>query len=973
MPGLEQILEDISLDNLPPQWQWRQQDLVEFSINKKLFPFQQQALENAMKALWLYYGDSGSSLSAGEKLKQLYIDNGYQDLVDNIGINRTGFWMATGSGKTLVIIKLIEMLNMLVGNGSIANKDIMFLVYREDLIRQLKNHVDEYNAFNTSHTINLIDLKDYERMKHGLSLPSTGKVINVFYYRADLFVEKKSTAKKLNPNSCDNNGDWYVLLDEAHRGDKNDSPLQKIYNNFARNGFLFNFSATFTDKIDIDTCAFNFNLKKFTEQGHGKKIYVSEESVRGFKGAEEFSESQKQKIVLRTLILKTCISKSLQRIRKESPSLYHSPLILTIVNSVTEKSSDLRLFFNELEKIADNKIKEGIFDEVKRSLANELKNAEYVFDEENITIDIKALLKIEYQDVLKEVFNAPGPGRIDAIVVPGNNKEIVFRTKASGIPFALVRIGDTSKWIKDMLADSNYDLDPHYDDASVFDAINEDNSNIKILMGSRSFYEGWDSNRPNIILFINIGVGKYSKKFVLQAVGRGVRIEPQKGMRKRLKHLNNSGELDTKINYNSLKEKVSPIESLFIFGTDAKNLKEVVNALGKDKSFPLGSAFELNPDIPKRTLLTPVYKELDYLYQKQQSKFPISENDLQNTKELFNALSNEMLLMKYDCDLDVLASMREKLPKLNSTIDHPSTNNPEFMLGRLFDYYGLKDQEFEKFDPLSAKNERIIHFQSIKYTGTREQYLKLKGRIRIMAKYKDPFSYAETMRQAGDKTSGKKKASKKTYTEKDTKLMLEYGDIFAEAGEYENIKIKHLANHYYHPVLLSKKDKVEYLNHIVDVPSEVKFMEALKDGILQDNGVFKGCDWWMFSKLDESLDKIFIPYYNPNRNAFSNFNPDFIFWFQKSNKYYILLVDPKGTEHSSYEHKADGYKNFFCLAEEDQKTDSEKSGFKVREFKHGELTVQVHLRFFCEEKAKVGDNYKHLWEDNINHLINFAE
>ena len=50
-------------------------------------------------------------------------------------------------------------------------------------------------------------------------------------------------------------------------------------------------------------------------------------------------------------------------------------------------------------------------------------------------------------------------------------------------------------------------------------------------MGSRSFYEGWDSNRPNIINFINIG-GRDAKKYVLQAIGRGVRIEPYKGKRK---------------------------------------------------------------------------------------------------------------------------------------------------------------------------------------------------------------------------------------------------------------------------------------------------------------------------------------------------------------------------------------------------------------------------------------------------------
>ena len=62
-------------------------------------------------------------------------------------------------------------------------------------------------------------------------------------------------------------------------------------------------------------------------------------------------------------------------------------------------------------------------------------------------------------------------------------------------------------------------------------------------MGSRSFYEGWDSNRPNILLFINIGVRKESKKFVLQSVGRGLRIEPLKNKRKRLQNLINTKEV----------------------------------------------------------------------------------------------------------------------------------------------------------------------------------------------------------------------------------------------------------------------------------------------------------------------------------------------------------------------------------------------------------------------------------------------
>ena len=50
-------------------------------------------------------------------------------------------------------------------------------------------------------------------------------------------------------------------------------------------------------------------------------------------------------------------------------------------------------------------------------------------------------------------------------------------------------------------------------------------------MGSRSFYEGWDSNRPNIINFINIEL-RQKQNFILQSIGRGIRIEPIKTIEK---------------------------------------------------------------------------------------------------------------------------------------------------------------------------------------------------------------------------------------------------------------------------------------------------------------------------------------------------------------------------------------------------------------------------------------------------------
>ena len=82
-----------------------------------------------------------------------------------------------------------------------------------------------------------------------------------------------------------------------------------------------------------------------------------------------------------------------------------------------------------------------------------------------------------------------------------------------------------------------------FEDESFFERLNAEDSEINLLMGSRSFYEGWDSNRPNVITFINIGVGTDAKKFILQSVGRGVRIEPLPDKRKRLASLDTAGEV----------------------------------------------------------------------------------------------------------------------------------------------------------------------------------------------------------------------------------------------------------------------------------------------------------------------------------------------------------------------------------------------------------------------------------------------
>ena len=943
MNHLEQIIARHTGDP-PAEWQWRRELMAGFSWVKSLYDFQLKALEVALKGLWLYYRDGAES--AGQSLAALYRDNGAGRIIDDFGINRMGFWMATGSGKTLVIVKLIEMLAMLMERGNMPRRDIMFLVYRDNLLDQFKSQVDEYNASHPDWIINLIDLKKYEETKRTGARRFSMKAVNVFYYRADLFFERR-TAKKITPRSVDNNGNWYVLLDEAHRGDSKDSILQKIYSGFSRNGFLFNFSATFIDEIDQATCAYNFNLQKFIGDGYGKKIYVSGENIEGFDGKGDFSDIEKQKIVLKTLILQTYIKACMENVRAIDGSLYHNPLLMTIVNRVTDKGSDLRMFFAELEKIAGGKVKPGLFESAKRELGEEFKGATYLFDNDEVQLDGDKLSALRYEDILRAVFNSETEGKIEVIRVPRNKQELVFKMQTSDTPFALIKIGNVSKWVKEILQD--YLMIEHYHDASIFKQLNEDASNINILMGSRAFYEGWDSNRPNIILFVNIGVGRDSKKFVLQAAGRGVRIEPVKNQRKRMQNIVSgvsSGSGVDRVLYDKVKPEARALESLFIYGTNAENLRSVISSLkseGRGRVFDLGQEFIVNPDAKRRLLLVPVYKHTDQLFSEVQAKYPISSQDLDSTRNFLAHMSDRVLLAKYDdFEAAALAKARSELPTMSSYQESRSIGKPELLVDRLLDYFGVKSRELDKFGPLG--DEHIVHFRKIKFSGSAADYETLKARTNLIVKY--PASKQEdelaALFNAGDR-AGYDKQSK----------LFDKSKAFTVDGSA--VQIKHLANHYYHPLLVSDADKAEYLSHIIRVPSEVRFIQALEDKA----DAFAGFDWWMFSKLDETLDKVYIPYYDYGKNRFAQFNPDFIFWLQKGQDYKILFVDPKGAEQAHYQHKADGYTRLFG------QVSSEKS-FPQPE--HDSINVKVHLRFFGGDKSQVAQAYRNYWADAIEDL-----
>lgn len=651
------------------------------------------------------------------------------------------------------------------------------------------------------------------------------------------------------------------------------------------------------------------------------------------------------------MILLTYAKKFYEDIRVIKSDLYHKPLLLTLVNSVNTEDADLKLFFRELEKIGKQDIGEEIFNKALDELWEELKQeSEFMFERDSkIKIDELIFKSITKDDILNYVYNSKTGGEIEILRRPSDRKELAFKLKTSDRPFALIKIGDISGWLKEELV--GYEVQERFEDESYFENLNREDSEINILMGSRGFYEGWDSNRPNVINFINIGIGEDAKKFILQSVGRGVRIEPIKDKRKRLLQIYNAKEID-EVLFNKIKDKVLPIETLFVFGTNRSALITVIQELEKEKKREGETHLSLfvNYEIQKKgKLLVPIYKQASQpiWVSGKQTKFEIAEKDFELLSRFIQFLPDDrVLLMKYienlkEFPVEKTKAIRESVSKKEDFYKEgeKSYKKIDILIQRIFDYFGVIPEEFKELKELE---DEIKHFKNIK--------VYLKEISEIQKKIESVKNYPSQVKELQESYG---KITPEEYIEK-AKTLKDKEDF---EYEHKKINIRYIANHYYLPLILSEDEKVNYIRHIIKTKSEIKFINDLKSYVDKSNNKFNDFDWWMFSKLDESLDEVYISYYNPNVNKISWFYPDFIFWLKRGNDYFIVFVDPKGTEHTSAERKIDGYKELF-----------EDNG-KERVFNHNRFRVKIKLLLRADDVSKTSNEYREYWFDNIEKML----
>ncbi|WQX82341.1 DEAD/DEAH box helicase family protein [Helicobacter pylori] len=882
-------------------------DFKSFDSNKELLDYQQQALINAFRVLVAYFRDfkenkkefyafyqdhySFANCDFAKKklnplLKSHFKVENHCVSFENF-INRLAFYMATGSGKTIVIIKLVELLSVAIRMGLIPKKNIMFFSANEHLIKQFEKEIEKYNRGKDYFkqidfkSLKIVKNKDFYRAPKDFLM----KKIVLFYYRADLMSDEESKENLLNYKDYWDNGENYVILDEAHKGNKTESKRQAIFSLLSQKGFLFNFSATFTEESDLITAVYNLSVGEWVKLGYGKEsVLLKKNNLSAFKELKDLNDREKEIALLKALLLL-----GMQK-RYKTEGYFHDPLMLVFTHSVNVENSDAEIFFKTLARVIENDDGSD-FLKAKDELLEELKNPEFLFSDDKdkdykIEVFKESLNDMDLKGLKEEVFYANN-GHIEVIINPKNNQEIAFKLNTSDKVFCLIRIGDITEWIREKLKSVKVvSKNLSFKEESYFSQI--DKSSINILVGSRAFDTGWDSTRPSVILFLNIGLDDDAKKLVKQSFGRGVRIESVKNQRQRLAYL----DIDEAVK-KGLKPNAAMLETLFVIPTNHASLEAILKFQkesengGENRGSWREIKLEKTP--MKHALFVPCYRkeQTNALKISPSASFKMSEKNFKDLKEYFHLMSEKHFILKHEIynpkDYALLKEMIQTAHFKKVSTWH--YKDLDYMIseikGKLYPNQKVPKDEFNALD-----NEKIVHFKRIKVKADKKEelvktiqevkeYAPLdKERIKIAQGEIDPY---DTDKHKQDKT-------------------------FKVDGA-ELLKLK---EHYYTPLIKAKN--CDWLKHVVKVESEIDFLKELQETetikTLQEN-----YDFWAFSKIDEHLDNLFIPYID--NAAERKFFPDFIFWLQKGDTQIICFIDPKGTEHTSGLRKADPYKNLF--------------------------------------------------------------
>ena len=518
-------------------------------------------------------------------------------------LNKLAFWMATGSGKTLLMhLNYYQFLHY--NREPLDN--ILLITPNEGLSAQ---HIEEMQASDIQ--VARFDLNESGLFSHSSNMVKVTEITK-------LVMERRGEGDSVPVEAFEGNN--LIFVDEGHKG-SGGAAWRAVRDALGDTGFTFEYSATFGQALSAarnddltaeysKAIAFDYSYRHFYNDGYGKDFRIlnlfeettTERTDRLLMGNmlsfyEQRLVYQEQTDELRAYNLDkplwVFVGSSVNAVRTERGQPQSD--VLTVTSFLHRFLSEPAWSTQTIETITQGK--SGLRDHSERDI---------FADKFTYIRDRNTRASVIYEDILKTVFHSPGSGALHLCDIRGVEGELGLKASNADDYFGVVYIGDTSKF-KRLVRDSENGIvvEDDFFSSSLFDSVNEPDTTIDVLIGSRKFMEGWNSWRVSNMGLLNIGRSEGSQ--IIQLFGRGVRLRGQGMSLKRSFVLPGSHP-----------PNISLLETLNIFGIRANYMTQFRNYLERegiltDSIIELPLFIKANRDFFDKGLVIPRLKDgLDF-------------------------------------------------------------------------------------------------------------------------------------------------------------------------------------------------------------------------------------------------------------------------------------------------------------------------------------------------------------------------
>ncbi len=497
-----------------------------------------------------------SQYCAGANVNQVHFEDS--------DLQKLAYWMATGSGKTLLMhINYWQMMKYFS-----TWENIILITPNTGMSKQ---HFEEYRLSG-------IPCKQYNGSEESLKTRE-GEVLIIEVTK--LTGEKKGEGVSVDVSYFSEYNNL-VFIDEGHKGQSSEEKTwKKLREALAKEGFIFEYSATFGQVIRKNASLllseyskaiiFDYSYRYFYTDGYGKDFYSYNTAL------QEYNEVQTNLVLTAGLLAFYEQLELFEKFREELREYkIEKPLWIFVGSKVVGKNStkdniqqtsdvvNIILFLNrvlsdavwlqqQIEILLSGE--SGLID----GKGNDIFSGRFQYVRTN---------RITAERMLDKVFN--GSGALDLFEIKNADGEIALKAGNSEQFFGIINIGDVDglkKKIKESLP--GQEVKPENILKSQFDKINENNSPVNMLIGSKKFIEGWNSWRVSNMGLLNMGASEGPQ--IIQLFGRGVRL---KGKNKSLKRE------DTQ------RYEIKTLQTLSIFGVNANYIKAFLDNIENEIEMP---------------------------------------------------------------------------------------------------------------------------------------------------------------------------------------------------------------------------------------------------------------------------------------------------------------------------------------------------------------------------------------------------